>query len=181
MQKGAAWIVSEGLEEVKGGGSIRLAKAMDDMMVAYGQNGEPLRPQQGFPLRLIVPGFEGVYNTKWLRRVKVVDRYYMTYNDYGHIQKEEEIAAMTVQWGPKSVITFPSGGQQLPGARRIPDHRLGMVRRRQGAQGGNIHRRRADLERGRDSRRSAFQGPHPIWTELEMGWTRVHADVALHR
>jgi len=115
VQKGAAWIVSEGLEEVKGGGSIRLAKAMDDMMVAYGQNGEPLRPQQGFPLRLIVPGFEGVYNTKWLRRVKVVDRYYMTYNDYGHIQKEEEIAAMTVQWGPKSVITFPSGGQQLPG------------------------------------------------------------------
>src|SRR5260370_3070574 len=56
-----------------------------------------------------------MYNTKWLRRIKVVDRYYMTYNDYGHIQKDEEVAALTFQWGPKSVITFPSGGQQLPG------------------------------------------------------------------
>ncbi len=40
----------------------------------YGMNGEPVRPQQGFPLRLIVPGFEGIYQTKYLRRIKVVDR-----------------------------------------------------------------------------------------------------------
>jgi sulfane dehydrogenase subunit SoxC len=115
VQKDASWVVSEGSEEVKGAGSIRLAKAMDDCIVAYGQNGEPIRPQQGFPLRLVVPGFEGIYNTKWLRRIKVVDRYYMTYNDYGHISKDEEVAALTFQWGPKSVITFPSGGQKLPG------------------------------------------------------------------
>jgi sulfane dehydrogenase subunit SoxC len=115
VQKGAAWVVSEGSEEVKGAGSIRLSKAMDDCLVAYGQNGESLRPQQGFPVRLLVPGFEGIYNTKWLRRIKVVDRYYMTYDDYGHISSDEEVAALTFQWGPKSVITFPSGGQQLPG------------------------------------------------------------------
>ena len=115
VQKDASWVVSEGAEEVKGAGSIRLAKAMDDCIVAYGQNGEPIRPQQGFPLRLVAPGFEGIYNTKWLRRIKVVDRYYMTYNDYGHISKDEEVAALTFQWGPKSVITFPSGGQKLPG------------------------------------------------------------------
>jgi len=115
VQKGASWIVSEGSEEVKGAGSIPLAKAMDDCIVAYGQNGEALRPQQGFPVRLLVPGFEGIYNTKWLRRIKVVDRYYMTYNDYGHINKDEKVAALTFQWGPKSVITFPSGGQQLRG------------------------------------------------------------------
>ncbi len=114
VQKGASWVVSEGSEEVKGAGSIRLAKAMDDVMVAYGQNGEPLRPQNGFPVRLIVPGFEGIYNTKWLRRVKTVDRYYMTYNDYGHIQADPKAAALTFEWGPKSVITFPSGGQQIP-------------------------------------------------------------------
>ncbi len=42
---------------------------------------------KAFPLRLLVPGFEGIYNTKWLRRIKVVDRYYMTYNDYGHISE----------------------------------------------------------------------------------------------
>ena len=115
VQKGAAWVVSEGSEEVKGAGSIRLAKAMEDCLVCYGQNGEALRPQQGFPLRLIVPGFEGIYNTKWLRRIKVVDQYYMTYNDYGHISSDVNVAAMTFQWGPKSVITYPSGGQKLPG------------------------------------------------------------------
>src|SRR5215831_11883647 len=115
VQKEASWVVSEGAEEVKGAGSIPLAKAMDDCLVAFGQNGEALRPQQGFPLRLIVPGFEGIYNTKWLRRMKVVDRYYMTYNDYGHINQDPTVAGLTLRWGPKSVITFPSGGQKLPG------------------------------------------------------------------
>ena len=114
VQKGASWVVSEGSEEVKGAGSIRIAKAMDDCIVAYGQNGEPLRPQNGFPVRLIVPGFEGIYNTKWLRRMKAVDRYYMTYNDYGHISADPKAAALGFEWGPKSVITFPSGGQKLP-------------------------------------------------------------------
>jgi DMSO/TMAO reductase YedYZ molybdopterin-dependent catalytic subunit len=55
--KGAAsWFVAEGSEEVKGASSIPLAKAMDDCLAAYGMNGEALRPQQGFPLRLMVPG-----------------------------------------------------------------------------------------------------------------------------
>jgi sulfane dehydrogenase subunit SoxC len=75
----AKWFVAEGAEEVKGASSMPIAKAMDDVFVAYGMNGEPVRPQNGFPLRLMVPGFEGI------------------------------------QIGPKSVITYPSGGQQLPG------------------------------------------------------------------
>ena len=58
-----------------------MTKAMDDTLLAYSMNGEPVRPQQGFPLRMLVPGFEGIFNVKWLRRIKVVDRYYMTYND----------------------------------------------------------------------------------------------------
>jgi sulfane dehydrogenase subunit SoxC len=115
VQKGASWIVAEGAEEIKGSSSIPLAKAMDDCMIAYGMNGEPIRPQQGFPLRLIVPGFEGIHQIKYLRRIKVVDRYYMTYDDYGHIQPDARAAALTNQIGPKSVITFPSGGQQLMG------------------------------------------------------------------
>ena len=90
VQSGASWIVAEGAEEIKGASSIPLAKAMDDCLVCYGMNGEAVRPQQGFPLRLIVPGFEGIYQTKYLRRIKVVDRYYMTYNDYGHIQAGPE-------------------------------------------------------------------------------------------
>jgi sulfane dehydrogenase subunit SoxC len=115
VQKGASWIVAEGAEEIKGASSLPLGKALDDCMVAYGMNGEPIRPQQGFPLRLIVPGFEGIHQIKYLRRIKVVDQYYMTYDDYGHIQPDARAAALTNQIGPKSVITFPSGGQQLMG------------------------------------------------------------------
>ena len=115
VQSGASWVVTEGGEEVKGASSVPLGKAMDDCLVAWGQNGEPVRPQQGFPLRLIVPGFEGIYQTKYLRRIKVVDRYYMTYNDYGHLQKDVRAAALGNQIGPKSVITFPAGGQKLQG------------------------------------------------------------------
>ncbi len=115
VQSGGSWIVSEGGEEVKGASSVSLSKAMDDCLVAWGQNGEPVRPQQGFPLRLVVPGFEGIYQTKYLRRIKVVDRYYMTYNDYGHLQKDPKVVALTNQIGPKSVITFPAAGQKLPG------------------------------------------------------------------
>ena len=115
VQEGGNWIVAEGVEEVKGASSIPMSKAMDDCLVCYGMNGEAVRPQQGFPLRLLVPGFEGIFATKYLRRVKVVDRYYMTYNDYGHLRRDPEGAALGYQIGPKSVITFPSAGQQLPG------------------------------------------------------------------
>ena len=59
-------------------GSLPLAMAMDDVLVAYGQNGEALRPDNGYPLRLVVPGWEGNVNVKWLRRLTVVDRPYMT-------------------------------------------------------------------------------------------------------
>jgi sulfane dehydrogenase subunit SoxC len=114
VQSNASWVVTEGSEEVKGAGSLRMAKAMDDCIVCYGQNGEAIRPQNGFPLRLIVPGYEGIHNTKWLRRIKVVDRYYMTYNDYGH-SGGSSMGEDPAIWGPKSVILYPSGGQQLHG------------------------------------------------------------------
>src|SRR5215467_4460174 len=64
LKSSATWFVAEGAEEVKGASSMPVAKAMDDCIIAYGQNGEPLRPQQGFPLRIVVPGFEGIFNTK---------------------------------------------------------------------------------------------------------------------
>ena len=111
----AKWFVAEGTEEVKGASSMPIAKAMDDCLLAYGMNGEAVRPQNGFPLRLMVPGFEGIFHTKWIRRIKLVDRYYMNYNDYGHLDQEHHEAALAYQIGPKSVITYPSGSQQLRG------------------------------------------------------------------
>jgi sulfane dehydrogenase subunit SoxC len=113
LQKKATWFVAEGAEEIKGASTIPIAKAMTDVIVAYGMNGEPLRPQQGFPVRLIVPGFEGIFNTKWLRHIKAVDQYQLNMNDFGHLQRSPINAALQYQIGPKSVITFPSGGQKL--------------------------------------------------------------------
>ena len=68
VQKSATWIIAEGADEPKHSKSIPIGKALDDALVAYGQNGEPVRPEQGFPLRLIVPGWQGINNVKWLRR-----------------------------------------------------------------------------------------------------------------
>src|SRR4029453_14182471 len=115
LKGSAKWFVAEGAEEVKGASSMPIAKAMDDCLIAYGMNGEPLRPHNVFRVRLIPPGWEGIYHTKYLRRVKVVDRFYMNYNEFGHLRKDERELALSEQIGPKSVITFPSGEQQLPG------------------------------------------------------------------
>src|SRR5712671_6424277 len=115
LKGSAKWFVAEGSEEVKGASSMPVAKAMDDCFVAYGMNGEAVRPQNGFPMRLMVPGFEGILHTKWVQRIKLVDRYYMNYNDFGHLDQDKKEAALSYQIGPKSVITYPSGAQRLPG------------------------------------------------------------------
>ena len=114
LKPNAAWFIAEGAEEIKGADTIPLAKGMADCIVAYAMNGEPVRPQNGFPLRLVVPGFEGIFNTKWLRRINVTSEYQLNMDDFGHLRKDATSAALGYTWGPKSVITFPSGSQKLP-------------------------------------------------------------------
>ena len=113
IKNGASWILSEGAEAGKHQKSLPLAKALDDVLVAYGQNGEPVRPDQGFPLRLIVPGVQGIENVKWLRRIKLTEQPYHAKMDdlpgyLGNPLQRDRA------FGPKSVITFPSGNQRLP-------------------------------------------------------------------
>ncbi|HKN50782.1 MAG TPA: sulfite dehydrogenase [Actinomycetota bacterium] len=118
VQKGATWIVAEGADASGNERSIPMAKVMDDVLVAYGQNGEAPRPENGYPLRLIVPGWTGNINVKWLRRIKVVDRPYLTRMDgVGQPTLMPDGKARQLQFvlEAKSVITFPSGGQRLPG------------------------------------------------------------------
>ena len=114
IKKEASWFVAEGAEEEKGASTIPMLKGMTDVIVAYGMNGEPLRPQNGFPVRLVTPGFEGIFNTKWLRHIKAVDQYQLNMDDFGHLRPDETRAALGYTWGAKSVITFPSGSQKLP-------------------------------------------------------------------
>ena len=58
--------------------SIPIEKGWDDALIAYGQNGEAIRPEQGYPARLFLPGFEGSSNVKWIRRIEVADQPFMT-------------------------------------------------------------------------------------------------------
>jgi sulfane dehydrogenase subunit SoxC len=78
VQKGAEFLVSDGWDSMHYSYDLPLAKAMDDTLVAYGQNGEAIRPEQGYPVRLLAPGFEAPYNVKWLRQIRVVDQPYIT-------------------------------------------------------------------------------------------------------
>ena len=119
VQPGGKWILAEGADACKMQRSIPVEKAMEDIIVAYGQNGEALRPEQGYPLRLVIPGWEGNANMKWLRRLKVVDRPYMTRDEtakYTDSMPDGTARQFTFVMEAKSVVTFPSGGQKLEGA-----------------------------------------------------------------
>src|SRR5688572_21680794 len=71
VQSKAKWLLAEGADGAAMTRSIPIEKAMKDCLLAYGQNGEAIRPEQGYPLRLVVPGYEGNMNIKWLRRLEV--------------------------------------------------------------------------------------------------------------
>ncbi|HVA93813.1 MAG TPA: sulfite dehydrogenase [Candidatus Dormibacteraeota bacterium] len=117
VQKGATWIIAEGADANKHSKSIPLGKALDDALVAYAQNGEPVRPEQGYPLRLVVPGWQGINNVKWLRRIDLVDEPYMAMMEvsrYPRLLPDGKSRWFEFEMGPKSVITRPSGGQRLP-------------------------------------------------------------------
>ncbi|MDE2360764.1 MAG: molybdopterin-dependent oxidoreductase, partial [Betaproteobacteria bacterium] len=70
VKPGARWLLAEGGDAAAMTRSIPMEKAMKDCFLAYGQNGEAIRPEQGYPLRLMVPGFEGNVHIKWLRRIE---------------------------------------------------------------------------------------------------------------
>ncbi|MEA3513719.1 MAG: molybdopterin-dependent oxidoreductase, partial [Campylobacterota bacterium] len=70
IDKDAVWMMAEGSDNAGNPRTIPTAKAMDDAMLVWGQNGEALRPEQGYPVRLLVPGWEGNLNTKWLKRLE---------------------------------------------------------------------------------------------------------------
>ena len=117
VKPGAKWVIGESLGRTQQARSFPLAKAlMDDTLVAYGQNGEPVQPHNGYPLRLVIPGFEGKFQLKWLRGIKVAEQPYVTYWEHGSFTRRER-TPLGAYWeqGPKSVITCPAGGQRLPG------------------------------------------------------------------
>jgi sulfane dehydrogenase subunit SoxC len=119
VDRSAPWILAEGADAAAMSRSIPMAKAMDDAMLALFQNGERLRPENGYPVRLFLPGWEGNMSVKWLRRLKVVARPIMTKDEtsrYTDLQADGKSLMFTYPMQVKSVITHPSHGMTLKGA-----------------------------------------------------------------
>ncbi len=120
----AAWAVLEGADAGALNVSLPLDKLREDCIVAIYQNGERIRPEQGYPLRLIVPGWEGIVNVKWLRRLELTAEPAMTRDEtakYTELQPDGKARQFTYVMEAKSVITSPSAMQRLkdPGVYEI--------------------------------------------------------------
>ncbi|HZM45438.1 MAG TPA: sulfite dehydrogenase [Burkholderiales bacterium] len=118
VEAGADWLLAEGADAAAMGRSVPLAKGLDDAMLALYQNGERLRPEQGYPVRLLLPGWEGNMNVKWLRRIKVTRGPTHTKDEtskYSDMVPGGKALQFTFAMGVKSVITRPSFGGKLAG------------------------------------------------------------------
>jgi len=118
------WVVADGADAAVLIRSVPLRKIMDDAIVALYQNGERLRPANGYPMRLFLPGWEGNASIKWLRSLKVTSQPAMSKNEtckYSDLDTAGQAQLFTFAMGVKSVITSPSPGLSLhqPGLYQI--------------------------------------------------------------
>ncbi len=112
----AKWAIAEGADAFAMNVSLPIEKLYDDAIVALYQNGEAVRPENGYPLRLIVPGWEGVLNVKWLRRLHITSRPTMSRNEtakYTELLADGTARQFTFVMQAKSVITTPSASMRL--------------------------------------------------------------------
>ena len=114
----AKWLLAEGADPASMSRSVPLPKALDDVMIALYQNGERIRPSNGYPMRLLVPGFQGNMNVKWLHRIKLTEGPTMTKDEtsrYSLLLKDGKVAQFKFPLDAKSVITRPSPGLMMKG------------------------------------------------------------------
>ena len=119
VEPNAKWILAEGADAAGMSRSIPLAKAMDDALIALYQNGERVRPSNGYPMRLLLPGYEGNMNVKWLRRLKLTEGPTMTKDEtskYTITLPDGKSLQFVLPQECKSVITQPSPGLMMKGA-----------------------------------------------------------------
>jgi sulfane dehydrogenase subunit SoxC len=169
VQPRASWVIAEGADACRMMRSIPLAKALENSVLAYGQNGEAIRPAQGYPLRLINPGWEGNTNVKWLHSLKLTDQPYMARDEtskYSDLMPDGKARIFTYAMEAKSVITFPSGGQTLPARGLYELTGLAWSGR------GRIERVEVTTDGGRTWVRAALQEPRlPIaLTRFRLAW-----------
>ena len=128
--------------------SVPLEKCLDDAMIALYQNGEAIRPEQGYPMRLLLPGFEGNMNVKWLHRLNVMDAPVDARDETSHyteLMPNGKARQYMFLQAVKSAIVKPSFGMSHEGPRLLRDLRPRLVRRGPNFQSRNLRRRRQKL------------------------------------
>ena len=118
LQPDGRWVLPEGSDSSHMTRSLPMEKCLDDCLVVWGQNGEALRPEQGFPVRLIVPGWQGNVMVKWLRRLQVGREPWLTReetSEYTELLPSGKALGFTWVNEAKSVISFPCPEKPLTG------------------------------------------------------------------
>jgi sulfane dehydrogenase subunit SoxC len=179
VKKEGTWLVLEGGDACKFSHTLPVAKAMEDCFIAYGQNGDVLRQEQGYPIRAIVPGWEGPFNVKYLRHIKVVDEPYNAWNEsMNHSVARPDIGGKVrwyhFQWAVKSVITRPSAGMEV---RRGYNQITGLA----WSGAGKITRVEISADGGKSWKDAVIQGPvhtkaHTRFT-FDWNWTGDEATI----
>lgn len=116
IKPSASWFLAEGSDAAIMTRSIPVSKGLDDAMLVYAQNGEALRPEQGYPMRLFLPGWEGNTSVKWIRRIEVSDHPFMTREEtskYTEPIKDGKIRQFSFTIDARSIITFPTYPAQI--------------------------------------------------------------------
>ena len=155
-KKRARYVLAEGADGSSMTRTISMETAMDDVIVAWGMNGEMLRPENGYPLRLVVPGVQGVSWVKYLRRIEVGDKPYATKDEAVHyidLQPDGQHRQYTSIQECKSVITTPSGGQTLLDQGYYNISGLAWSGR------GSVKRVDVSVDGGRNWRTARMEGP----------------------
>ena len=117
FDRSSDWVVAEGADAAGMNRSVPLSLVLDEAMIALYQNGEPLRSEQGYPMRLLVPGCEGNLSIKWLRSLQVRNGPAHTREEtskYTDLLKDGSAIQFSLRMGVKSIITSPSGRMTLP-------------------------------------------------------------------
>jgi len=169
VQPGAQWVLAEGSDSAAMTRSVPMSKALEDAILVYAQNGEALRPENGYPLRLFLPGFEGNMSIKWLRRLKIGAEPFMTREEtskYTDSLPDGTARMFTFSMDAKSVITHPA-----------PDHKLGKrgfyeISGMAWTGNGRIRRVDVSTDGGRNWREAALQEPvlNRALTRFRLPW-----------
>jgi sulfane dehydrogenase subunit SoxC len=169
-RKNAKYILAEGADGSALTRTVPMEMALNDVLVVYGQNGEMLRPENGYPLRLLVPGVQGVSSVKWLRRIEVGDKPWNTREEslhYVDLMPDGTHRQYSGVQEVKSVITTPSGGQKLLGKGYYEITGLAWSGR------GRIKRVDVSTDGGRNWRTAMLQEPvlSKALTRFRVDWT----------